>query len=120
MKKVVNSPIFYYIRDFFTGDNVHYYLPAKYLWTVCNVTRTGFYQPVYDFKLEGPITLDFMFYPEQPQHNYFKKPAWINEFIVARDTTAAQQIASRYDYFINNNRYRGAQPVELNWGYPPG
>jgi len=120
VKKLINSPIFYFIRGYFTGDNVAYYLPAKYLWTVCNVTKTGFHQPVYDFKLDGPITLDFMFYPEQPQHKYFKKPDWINEFIVAGDMVAAQQIAGHYDYCINNYRNRGAQPAELNWGYPPG
>ena len=119
MIKLVNSPIFYFIRDYFTGDNVAHYLPAKYLWTVCNATKTGFYQPVYDFKLDGPITIDFMFYPEQPQHRYFKKPVWINEFMVAKDTVTAQQIVSHYDYFINNYRYLGAQPVVLNWGCPP-
>ena len=120
MTKLVNSPVFYFIRDFFSGDDVHHYLPAKYLWYVCNVAKTGFDQPVYDFKLEGPITLDFMFYPEQPQHKYFQKPAWINEFVVAKDTVTAQRIAGRYDYFINNYRFRGAQPVDLNWGCPPG
>jgi len=119
MTKIINSPIYYFIRDFFAGDNVAYYLPAKYLWTVCNVTQTGFYQPVYNFKLNGPIRLDFMFYPEQPQHKYFKKPAWINEFVVAKDVDTAQQLVGTYDYFINNNRYRGAQPPEFNWGYIP-
>lgn len=114
--KIVNSPVFHFIRDFFVGDGIVHYLPAKYLWYVCNVAKTGFYQPVYDFKLDGPITLDFMFYPEQPQHKYFQKPAWINEFIVAKDAIAAQQIVRRYDYFINNLRYRGAQPPDLNWG----
>ncbi|MBU1027262.1 MAG: hypothetical protein KKA31_05985 [Candidatus Margulisbacteria bacterium] len=120
MKKLINSPIFYYSNGYFTGDNVAHYLPAKYLWHVCNVTKQGFYQPVYDFRLEDEVAIDLMFYPEQPQDKYFKKPKWINEFLLAKDTKAASQIAKQYDYFINNYRYRGAKPPEMNWGYPSG
>lgn len=117
--RIINTPSFYFIRDFFTGDNLGHYLPAKYLWTVCNVTKKGFYQPVYDVRLDGPVTIDFMFYPEQPQHKYFKKPAWLNEFSEAKDVDSARLAASQYDFFVNNCRYRGANPVELNWGCPP-
>lgn len=119
MARIVNSPIFHFIRDFFAGDNVAHYLPAKYLWTVCNVTKAGFYQPVYDFRLEGPITLDFLFYPEQPQHRYFQKPNWINEFVLAENVTKAREITRHYDFCVNNYRYRGAKPPELNWGNAP-
>jgi len=119
MTNIINSPIFYYhSRELFTGDNVAHYLPAKYLWHVCNVTKTGFNQPVYDFTLRDPVSIDFMFYPEQPQNLYFKKPAWINKFVVAENTKNARKLAGEYDFFINNYRYRGKKnPPEVNWGY---
>lgn len=116
-KKLINSPIFYFSRNKFTGDNVAHYLPAKYFWHVCNVTKTDFNQPVYGFTLNEPVSIDFMFYPEQPQNLYFKKPAWINQFVVAGNTKSANESAREYDYFINNYRYRGANPPEVNWGY---
>lgn len=119
IKKIINSPIFYYTPKYFTGDNVAHYLPAKYLWHACNVHKTGFYQPVYDFILNDPVSLDFMFYPDQPQHLYFKKPQWINDFIMSENEKTAKQIAKKYDFFINNYRYRGANPPETNWGYSP-
>lgn len=117
MKRVINTPIFYYSRDYFTGDNVAHYLPAKYLWHVCNIKKAGFYQPVYDFSLNEELRIDFMFYPEQPQNEYFKKPRWINAFVAVKDTQEANAIAKGYDYFVNNYRYRGADPQETNWGY---
>jgi|GEM_PF-2247271 len=120
MNRIINSPVFYQIRQFFTGDNVAHYLPAKYLWSVCNDIKTGFSQPVYDFKMDGPISLDFLFYPEQPHHKYFQKPAWINNFILAKDTAEAHRISSNYNYFIQNYRNRGVKPLELNWGYVEG
>lgn len=116
-KKLINSPVLYYSRSLFTGDNVAHYLPAKYLWHVCNVTKTGFHQPVYDFRLSEPVTIDFLFYPQQPQNLYFKKPTWINQFVVAKNTRSANKLAGEYDYFINNYRYRGANPPQNNWGY---
>lgn len=119
-KKLINSPVFYYSRDLFTGDNVAHYLPAKYLWHVCNVTKTGFYQPVYNFTLNEPVSIDFMFYPEQPQNLYFKKPRWINRFVIAGNTKSANKLAGEYDFFINNYRYRGNNPPEVNWGYVAG
>lgn len=120
IKRVIQTPVFNHIREFFTGDNVLHYLPAKYLWTVCNVKETGFYQPVYDSKLEGPIAIDFMCSVTQPQHKYFQKPPWINKFIVAENDIAAKKIIGTYDLFVNNYRFRGGQPLELNWGYFDG
>jgi hypothetical protein len=120
--KLINSPIFHYkFRELFTGDNVSHYLPAKYLWHVCNVTKNGFYQPVYNFRLNETVSIDFMFFPQQPQHRYFKKPVWINQFVFAENTSVARKIAQNYDYFINNYRFRGKKnPPEVNWGYSPG
>lgn len=117
MKRILNSPIFYYSRGYFTGDNVAHFLPVKYLWHVCNESKTGFHQPVHGTDLTGPVEIDLMFYPEHPLHLYFKKPKWINNFVVAKDEAEARKIAKGYDYFINNYRYRGAVPSEENFGY---
>jgi hypothetical protein len=117
MKTIINSPIFYFSDDLFYGDNVAHYLPAKYLWYTCNVAKKGFYQPIYNFVLDDTVKIDFAFYPEQPQHLYFKKPKWINEFVVAKDYREMNGIAKEYDYFVNNYRYRRFPNSELNWGY---
>lgn len=117
MKRILNSPIYYLPKNYFTGDNVAHFFPAKYLWHVCNVTGAGFHQPVYDFSLNEEVEITFLFYPDQPQHKYFKRPPWIKEFIVAKDENEANYLARQYDFFINNYRYRGAYPQEVNWGY---
>jgi hypothetical protein len=117
MKKVLNTPIFYYPSHIFTGDNLSYFIPAKYLWHICNIKREKFHQPVYDFFLENEVKIDFIFYPEHPMHLYFKKPDWINNFIECKEIKNVKELSKNYDYFINNYRYRGARPVELNWGY---
>lgn len=119
MKKIIFSPTFYYPSNYFTGDNVAHYLTGKYLWHVCNITKTGFYQPVYDFRLNEEVSLTYIFYPQQPQHTYFKKPKWIDEFKIADNEAEANKIAKGYDFFINSYRYRRTNPPEVNWGYTP-
>lgn len=117
MKKIINTPIFYYPSHIFTGDNLTHFIPAKYLWLQCNVKKNEFIQPVYNFKFKDEIKIDFAFYPEHPFHLYFKKPYWINEFIVLKDLNEAIAVSKKYDFFVNNYRYRGAVPEQLNWGY---
>lgn len=58
-----------------------------------------------------------MFYRKQPQHLYFKKPEWIHEFGVVDTETEMNRVAKCYDLFVNNYRYRGQQPQEVNSGY---
>lgn len=120
-QRILCTPIFSYekIKHWWTGDNVCHYLPGKYLWHVCNVSKNGFYQPIDDFALNEDIELTYLFYPHQPQHLYFKKPQWIQEFICVDNESEAKRVAKRYDYFINNYRYRGATPLEVNSGYSP-
>lgn len=117
MKTIINTPIFHLPRDWFYGDNVIHYLPAKYLWHKCNIANEEFQQPVYDFSFKDNVQIDFAFFPEHPQNLYFKKPVWIRNFLTAYNTKQANDIAKDYDYFINNYGYRGAIPIERNWGY---
>lgn len=117
MKTAINTPIFYYPSNFFTGDIASQFYPLKYLWHICNNDKNGFYDPVYNFKLSDKIKIDMAFYPSHPIHLYFKKPKWINKFIAVSGIQEANRIALQYDYFINNYRYRGAHPAEMNWGY---
>ena len=117
MKKILNTPIFYMPQKYFTGDNVAHYLPAKYLWHLCNQEKKAFYQLVYNFELKEKVQIDFAFYKEQPQHLYFKKPEWINEWVLIEDLKETNSIAQNYDFFINNYRYRGAPKPEKNLGY---
>ena len=119
MKRILISPIFHYPANYFTGDNVAHYHPGKYLWYVCNITKTGFYQPVYDFYLNEDVSLTYIFYPQQPQHLYFKKPQWIDEFRVGENEEEVNKIARSYDFFANLYRYRGAPTPEVNFGYSP-
>ncbi len=116
MKAIINSPVFFF-KKIFTGDNVAHYLPAKYLWYHCNIEKKSFTQPVYDCHLNDLVKIDFLFYPHSPQNKYFKKPKWINNFIIAENVEKANFLAKKYDYFVNNYRYRGAFPPELNWGH---
>lgn len=120
-KRVLATPIFSYekMKYWWTGDNVCHYLPGKYLWHACNVAKDGFYQPVDDFFLNEDVALTYLFYPHQPQHLYFQKPAWIEEFVCAESESEANRIAKQFDFFINNYRYRGATPPEVNSGYSP-
>jgi hypothetical protein len=119
MKRILFSPLYNYPANRFTGDNLSHYHPAKYLWNVCNETKTGYFDPVYDFEMKDEISLAFVFYPQHPQHIYFKKPRWIDEFLVAKDEAEVNQIARGYDYFVNQYRYRGCIPSEVNSGYTP-
>ena len=117
MKTVVNTPIFHYPSHIFTGDNISYFFSAKYLWYHCNVKKKEFCNPIYNFKIDDQVKIDFVFYPEHPMHLYFKKPKWINKFIQCDNEKEANDLAKKYDYFINNYRYRGAKPLEYNWGH---
>ena len=117
MKRILFSPLFNYPSNFFTGDNVAHYLLGKYLWHVCNKKKDGFWDPVYSTGIREEVSLSFVFFEQQPQHLYFKKPEWIDEFLVARDEKEINKIAREYDYFVNQYRYRGCQPPETNCGY---
>lgn len=90
---------------------------GKYLWHVCNKTKSGFAEPIYGAKIDEEVSLSYVFFPQSPQHLYFKKPVWMNELLVAKDEKEVNQLAHQYDYFVNQYRYRGAHPPETNAGY---
>jgi hypothetical protein len=117
MQSALISPIFFYPKNYFTGDNVAHYLPGKYLWYVCNKAGLSFRQPVDNFYLKGPLNIDYIFYPQQPQQFYFKKPEWIHSLISANSENEVSRIAKKYDFFINLYLYRNGS--EFNSGYSP-
>ncbi|MBI5342817.1 MAG: hypothetical protein HZB63_05815 [Deltaproteobacteria bacterium] len=119
MKNILVSPIFDHPANRFSGDNVAHYLPGKYLWHVCNEVKTGFHHPIDNVRLDEPVRLSYVFPSPQPQGRYFKKPRWIDEFLVARDAQEINRIAKGFDFFVNLYRYRGRNPTEVNLGYSP-
>ena len=119
MKSVLFAPLFNYKKNDFTGDNVSHYLLGKYLWHVCNKKKTVFHEPIYNAKIHEEVSISFVFLSEQPQQTYFKKPEWIDEFLVARDEKEINLMAKDFDFFMNQYRYRGAHPPETNCGYSP-
>jgi hypothetical protein len=119
MKRVLYTPIFEYPADYFTGDNLSHFLPAKLLWYKCNILKEGFYEPVYGLNFEDEVEITFAFYESQPLCNYFSKPEWISKFIILENSSKVKGLSQDYDFFVNQYRYRGARPPELNSGFSP-
>lgn len=119
MKRVLFSPLFNYPSNYFTGDNVAHYHLGKYLWHMCNVKKLGFKEPIYHGSIQDDVALTFVFLSQQPQDQYFKKPIWIDDFFHVNDVDEINRLARKFDFFVNQYRYRGSKPPETNCGYSP-
>ncbi len=117
MKRVLYTPLFEYPANYFTGDNLAHFLPAKLLWYQCNFLKKGFHDPVYGLDIDDEVQITFVFYKSQPIADYFEKPEWIHKFIILENSSEVKKLAGEYDFFVNQYRYRGAKPPELNSGF---
>lgn len=117
MKKVLYTPIFEFPANYFTGDNLAHFLPAKLLWYQCNILKKGFHDPIYGLDINDEVQITFVFYKNQPIGDYFEKPEWIHRFIILENSSEVKKLAGEYDFFVNQYRYRGAKPPELNSGF---
>jgi hypothetical protein len=117
MKRILYTPLFEFPTNNFTGDNLAHFLPAKLLWYQCNILKKGFHDPIYGLDINDEVEITFVFYKKQPLGDYFEKPEWIHRFIVLENSSEVKKLAGEYDFFVNQYRYRGAKPPELNSGF---
>lgn len=117
MKNILFAPFCNPPSSLFFGDNVAHYQLGKYLAHVCNTTNQGFKDPIYGKEIQENVHIAYVFFSRQPQHRYFKKPEWINEFLFVENEVELNLLAKCYNFFVNQYRYRGSHPPETHPGY---